>query len=231
MSPTITHAKEEKVKSLVFVGVNFNIYKVCIQANLRSKGLWKVVSGEDTRDDADDEDDYDSKEDKAFDILVNSLDDDNLAYVSHVSTSKGSVYSPGSSMQKHVTDLRGLQHKLLLMGSRVDDEMLGRILLTSVKEVFPTTVEILRSREPSPTLSQITNRLLSKEDEVKNGAPMKRKAETEQLLYTGKPDKPRPFKKQAVKDKCHYCHKIGDHAFECAAARGTLMTYRLPWFR
>ncbi|RQM30572.1 hypothetical protein B5M09_013507 [Aphanomyces astaci] len=71
MSPTITHAKEEKVKSLVFVGVNFNIYKVCIQANLRSKGLWKVVSGEETRDDADDEDDCDSKEDKAFDILVN----------------------------------------------------------------------------------------------------------------------------------------------------------------
>ncbi|RHY39537.1 hypothetical protein DYB38_012090, partial [Aphanomyces astaci] len=241
MSPTITHAKEEKAKSLVFAGVNFNIYKVRIQAKLRSKGLWKVVSGEDTRDDADDEDDSDSKEDKAFDILVNSLDDDNLAYVSHVSTSKEvwdmlvtryeartyadvshvihelhtKVYSPGSSMQKHVTDLRGLQHKLLLMGSRVDDEMLGRILLTSVKEVFPTTVEILRSREPSPTLSQITNRLLSKEDEVKNGAPMKRKAETEQLLYTGKPDKPRPFKKQAVKDKCHYCHKIGHHAFEC----------------
>ncbi|RHY75756.1 hypothetical protein DYB26_011516 [Aphanomyces astaci] len=44
---------------------------------------------------------------------------------------------------------------------------------------------------------------------------MKRKAETEQLLYTDKPDKPRPFKKQAVKDKCHYCHKIGHHAFEC----------------
>ncbi|RQM30573.1 hypothetical protein B5M09_013508 [Aphanomyces astaci] len=82
------------------------------------------------------------------------------------------VYSPGSSMQKHVTDLRGLQHKLLLMGSRVD-EILGRILLTSEKELFPTTVEILLNRL----------RLSPK-------------------FPTG-----------------------------CAAARGTLMTYRLPWFR
>ncbi|KAF0689299.1 hypothetical protein As57867_019176, partial [Aphanomyces stellatus] len=118
-------------------------------------------------------------------------------------------------MQKHVTDMRGLQQKLLLMGSRVDDDMLGRILLTSVKEAFPTTVEILRSREPSPTLTQITNRLLAKEDEVKSNTTTKRKADDEQLLYTGKPDKNRPFKKQVVKDKCHYCHKIGHHAFEC----------------
>ncbi|KAF0691679.1 Aste57867_17147 [Aphanomyces stellatus] len=118
-------------------------------------------------------------------------------------------------MQKHVTDMRGLQQKLLLMGSRVDDEMLGRILLTSVKEAFPTTVEILRSREPSPTLSQITNRLLAKEILVNSGTPTKRNADPEHLLYSGKPDKPRPFKKQVVKDKCHYCHKIGHHAFEC----------------
>ncbi|KAF0710785.1 Aste57867_5470 [Aphanomyces stellatus] len=89
MSPTTTHLKEGKANSLVFAGVNFNIYKVRIQAKLRGKGLWKVVSGEDTRDyDADDDDEFDSKEDKAFDILVNSLDDDNLAYVSHVTTSK-----------------------------------------------------------------------------------------------------------------------------------------------
>ncbi|KAF0707291.1 hypothetical protein As57867_006618, partial [Aphanomyces stellatus] len=176
MSPTTTHLKEGKANSLVFAGVNFNIYKVRIQAKLRGKGLWKVVSGEDTRDDdADDDDEFDSKDDKAFDILVNSLDDDNLAYVSHVTTSKevwdllvtryeARTYAdaPGSSMQKHVTDMRGLQQKLLLMGSRVDDDMLGRILLTSVKEAFPTTVEILRSREPSPTLDQITNRLLVK---------------------------------------------------------------------
>ncbi|KAF0689184.1 hypothetical protein As57867_019266, partial [Aphanomyces stellatus] len=225
MSPTTTHLKEGKANSLVFAGVNFNIYKVRIQAKLGGKGLWKVVSGEDTRDDdADDDDEFDSKEDKAFDILVNSLDDDNLAYVSHVTTSKEvwdllvtryeartyadvshvihelhtKVYAPGSSMQKHVTDMRGLQQKLLLMGSRVDDDMLGRILLTSVKEAFPTTVEILRSREPSPTLDQITNRLLAKEDEMKSRTTTKRKADDEQLLYTGKPDKNRPFKKQVV---------------------------------
>ncbi|KAF0712004.1 hypothetical protein As57867_004929, partial [Aphanomyces stellatus] len=242
MSPTITHLKEGKANSLVFAGVNFNIYKVRIQAKLRGKGLWKVVIGEDTRDDdADDDDEFDSKEDKAFDILVNSLDDDNLAYVSHVTTSKEvwdllvtryeartyadvshvihelhtKVYVPGSSMQKHVTDMRGLQQKVLLMGSRVDDDMLGRILLTSVKEAFPTMVKILRSREPSPTLDQITNRLLAKEDEMKSRTTTKRKADDEQLLYTGKPDKNRPFKKQVVKDKCHYCHKVGHHAFEC----------------
>ncbi|KAF0706859.1 hypothetical protein As57867_006667, partial [Aphanomyces stellatus] len=89
MSPTITHAKkEDKSTSLIFDGGKFNIYKVRIQAKLRGKGLWTVVSGEYTREDAEDEDDFDSKEDKAFDILVNSLDDDNLAYVSHVTTSK-----------------------------------------------------------------------------------------------------------------------------------------------
>ncbi|KAF0707477.1 hypothetical protein As57867_006586, partial [Aphanomyces stellatus] len=118
-------------------------------------------------------------------------------------------------MQKHVTDMRGLQRKLLLMGSHVDDDMLGKILLTSVKEAFPTTVKILRSRELSPTLDQITNRLLAKEDEMKSRTTTKRKADDGQLLYTGKPDKNRPFKKQVVKDKCHYCHKIGHHAFEC----------------
>ncbi|RHY25461.1 hypothetical protein DYB32_008296 [Aphanomyces invadans] len=197
-------------------------------------------SGEETGEEAEDDDDYGSKEDKAFDILVNSLDDDNLAYVSHMTTSKAvwdllvkryeartyadvshiihelhtKVYTPGSSMLKHITDLRSLQQKLLLMGSRVDDEMLGRILLTSAKEAFPTTVEILRSREPSPTLDQIINRLLSKEDEVKIGTYTKRKGDSDQLLYTGKTDNQGPYKKQAVKNNCHYCSKIGYHAFE-----------------
>ncbi|KAF0692800.1 Aste57867_16154 [Aphanomyces stellatus] len=87
MSPTITHAKkEDKSNSLISDGGKFNIYKVRIQAKLRGKGLWTVVSGEYTREDAEVEDDFDSKEDKAFDILVNSLDDDNLAYASHVTT-------------------------------------------------------------------------------------------------------------------------------------------------
>ncbi|KAF0692817.1 Aste57867_16141 [Aphanomyces stellatus] len=73
MSPTTTHLKEGKANSLVFAGVNFNFYKVRIQAKLRGKGLWTVVSGENTRDDdAEDDDEFVSKEDKAFDILVNS---------------------------------------------------------------------------------------------------------------------------------------------------------------
>ncbi|KAF0710810.1 Aste57867_5465 [Aphanomyces stellatus] len=38
----------------------------------------------------------------------------------------------------------------MLIGSRVEDHMLGRIMLTSVKHTFPTTVEIIRSREPLP---------------------------------------------------------------------------------
>ncbi|RHY38977.1 hypothetical protein DYB30_014060, partial [Aphanomyces astaci] len=48
------------------------------------------------------------------------------------------VYVTGSSMQKQITELRILQQKLLLMGSRVDDDMLGRVLLTSAKEAYPT---------------------------------------------------------------------------------------------
>ncbi|RHY25815.1 hypothetical protein DYB32_008083 [Aphanomyces invadans] len=225
MSPTTTHLKEEKSNSLVFAGANFNIYKVRIQAKLRSKSLWKVVSGEETGEEAEDDDDYDSKEDKAFDILVNSLDDDNLVYVSHVTTSK-EVWDLLVKRYEARTyaDVSHIIHELRTKPPtegapyrfRVDDEMLGRILLTSVKEAFPTTVEILRSREPSPTLDQIINRLLSKEDEVKSGTYTKRKMDSDQLLYTGKPDNQGPYKKkQVVKNKSHYCHKIGHHAFEC----------------
>ncbi|KAF0706283.1 hypothetical protein As57867_006760, partial [Aphanomyces stellatus] len=153
---------------------------------------------------------------QVWDLLVTRYEARTYSDVSHVIHELHTkVYAPGSSMQKHVTDMRGLQRKLLLMGSHVDDDMLGKILLTSVKEAFPTTVEILRSRELSPTLDQITNRLLAMEEEMKSGATTKRKADDGQLLYTGKPDKNRPFKKQVVKDKCHYCHKVGHHAFEC----------------
>ncbi|RHZ18969.1 hypothetical protein DYB37_013574 [Aphanomyces astaci] len=211
MSPTTDISKDNnKAQPLVFRGANFDIFKVRIQAKLRSKGLWKVVNGNEQRDDDEDED-YDSKEDKAFDLLVNSLDDNNLAYVSHVTTSTAAfvlveqyeartyadvshvihelhtkVYVTGSSMQKHITELRIMQQKLLLMGSRIDDDMLGRVLLTSAKEAYPTTVEILRSREPSPTLAQIMDRLLSKESERKRAMPLKRKVDDDQVLYTNK---------------------------------------------
>ncbi|RHY46049.1 hypothetical protein DYB38_010918 [Aphanomyces astaci] len=222
MSPTTDISKDNnKAQPLVFRGANFDIFKVRIQAKLRSKGLWKVVNGNEQRDDDEDED-YDSKEDKAFDLLVNSLDDNNLAYVSHVTTSTAAfvlveqyeartyadvshvihelhtkVYVTGSSMQKHITELRILQQKLLLMGSRIDDDMLGRVLLTtSAKEAYPTTVEILRSREP------------------KRAMPLKRKVDDDQVLYTNKEGVSQPWKKHA-KDKCIYCHKIGHHAIEC----------------
>ncbi|KAF0683728.1 Aste57867_24238 [Aphanomyces stellatus] len=149
-------------------------------------------------------------------MLVTRYEARTYANVSHaIHELHTKAYSPGSSMQKYVTDMRGHQQKLLIMCSRVEDNMLGRILLTSVKEAVSTTVEILSSREPSLTLTQITNRLLAKEDEVKSNTTTKRKADDEQLLYMGKPDKPRPFTKQVVKDKCPYCHKIGHHAFEC----------------
>ncbi|RHY99951.1 hypothetical protein DYB31_004432 [Aphanomyces astaci] len=239
MSPTTDISKDNnKAQPLVFRGANFDIFKVRIQAKLRSKGLWKVVNGNEQRDDDEDED-YDSKEDKAFDLLVNSLDDNNLAYVSHVTTSTAAfvlveqyeartyadvshvihelhtkVYVTGSSMQKHITELRILQQKLLLMGSRIDDDMLGRVLLTSAKEAYPTTVEILRSREPSPTLAQIMDCLLSKESERKRAMPLKRKVDDDQVLYTNKEGVSQPWKKHA-KDKCIYCHKISHHAIEC----------------
>ncbi|KAH9102924.1 hypothetical protein AeMF1_020612, partial [Aphanomyces euteiches] len=79
--------------------------------------------------------------------------------------------------------------------------MLGRILLTSVKEVFPTTVEILRNREPAPTLQQVIDRLLSRESEEERSTT-KRKA-------------PSDDQKLRVKDKCLYCHKPGHLVAEC----------------
>ncbi|RHY20854.1 hypothetical protein DYB32_009947, partial [Aphanomyces invadans] len=237
MSPTTND--NIKAEPIVFRGANFNIFKVRIQAKLRSKNLWTIVNGDEKRTD-DNAAEFDPKEGKAFDLLVNSLDDDNLAYVSHVATSAEvwkllidryeartyadvshvihelhtKVYVAGTPMQKHVTEMRGLQQKLLLMGSRVDDEMLGRVLLTSCKEAYPTTVEILRSREPAPTLKQITDRLLAKESEARRVVAVKRKVEDDQVLYTSKEGAAKPWKKHA-KDKCLYCHKIGHHVVDC----------------
>ncbi|KAF0754250.1 hypothetical protein AaE_005409, partial [Aphanomyces astaci] len=76
--------------------------------------------------------------------------------------------------------MRAFQQKLMHMGSMVDDEMLGKVVLTSVNDAFPRTVEILRSRDPPPTLQQICDRLLSKESEVNDSKPSKRKHDEEQ---------------------------------------------------
>ncbi|KAF0689588.1 Aste57867_18977 [Aphanomyces stellatus] len=81
MSPTTTNY--DKPEAHIFRGTNFNLYKVRIQAKLRSKGQYNIVNGEETKND---EGDFDSNEDKAFDLLVNFLNDDNLAYVAHVTT-------------------------------------------------------------------------------------------------------------------------------------------------
>ncbi|KAH9107622.1 hypothetical protein LEN26_014249 [Aphanomyces euteiches] len=198
MRPTIK-TDDSKQEAIVFRGKNFNIFKLRIQAKLRSKGLWTIVSGDTTASDAGSTSDFDAKEAKAFAILVNALDDDNLAYVAHVTTSAAvwkflikryeertyadvsnvihelhtKTYEVGKSIQTHITNMRILQQKLMYMGTRVDDHMLGRIILTSVKEVFPTTVEILRNREPAPTLQQVIDRLLSKESAVQPSARLR----------------------------------------------------------
>ncbi|CAK4376535.1 unnamed protein product, partial [Aphanomyces euteiches] len=104
--------------------------------------------------------------------------------------------------------MRVLQQKLMYMGTRVDDDMLGRILLTSVKEVFPTTVEILRNREPAPTLQQVIDRLLSRESEEERSTTKRKAPSDDQVLYAAKDSKRKPWKLR-VKDKCLYCHKPG----------------------
>jgi gag-polypeptide of LTR copia-type len=150
----------------------------------------------------------------AWKLLIDRYEARTYADVSHVIRELHTkVYVPGTPMQKHLTEMRGLQQKLILMGSRIDNDMLGRIILTSTKDAFPTTVEILRSREPPPTLQGIIDRLLSKESEVARVESFKA-PEEDQIRYTNKLDNRKPWKKHA-KDKCLYCHNIGHHANEC----------------
>ncbi|RQM24118.1 hypothetical protein B5M09_001989, partial [Aphanomyces astaci] len=111
------------------------------------------------------------KENKAFNVIINSLDDDNVAYVCHLKLVRDvwallteryesrayadvshvihcmhiTSYKPGTSMQRYLTEMRAFQQKLIHMGSMVEDKMLGKVVLTSVKDAFPRTVEILRS--------------------------------------------------------------------------------------
>ncbi|KAH9114804.1 hypothetical protein AeMF1_008350 [Aphanomyces euteiches] len=190
MSPT-TKSEDTKQEPIVFRGKNFDDFKLRIQAKLRSKSLWNIVNGSETPASDTNDTNFETKEAKAFDLLVNALDDEYLTYVTHVGTSSKvwklltdryeartyadvshvahelhtKIYVAGSSTQSHITDMRGLQQKHLFMGTRIDDDMLGRIILTSVKDIFPTTVEILRNRESSPTLQLVIDRLLSKESE------------------------------------------------------------------
>ncbi|RHZ10627.1 hypothetical protein DYB37_013890, partial [Aphanomyces astaci] len=235
MSPTQQEPGNLSAKDKIcFRGSNFNAYKTRIQAKLKAAGLWTTVLGHE-----DDDDEAEEKENKAFNVIINSLDDDNVAYVCHLklvsdawallteryeSRAYADVshvihcmhttsYKPGTSMQRHLTEMRGFQQKLMHMGSMVDDEMLGKVVLTSVKDAFPTTVEILRSRDPPPTLQQICDRLLSKESEVNDSKPSKRKHDEEQVLYTALHQMKKPRNK--MNDKCYYCHKQGHHAFEC----------------
>ncbi|CAK5045402.1 unnamed protein product [Aphanomyces euteiches] len=189
MSPTIK-TDDSKQEAIVFRGKNFNIFKLRIQAKLRSKGLWTIVSGDTTVSGAASTSDFDAKEAKAFAILVNALDDDNFAYVAHVTTSAAEwkllieryeartyadvsnvihelhmkTYEVGKSMQSHITDMCVLQQKHI------------------VKEVFPTTVEILRNREPAPTLQQVIDRLLSKESEEERSTTKRKAPSDDQVL-------------------------------------------------
>ncbi|RHY50392.1 hypothetical protein DYB34_005719, partial [Aphanomyces astaci] len=235
MSPTQQESGNLSAKDKIcFRGSNFNVYKTRIQAKLKAAGLWTTVLGHE-----DDDDEAEEKANKAFNVIIKPLDDDNVAYVCHLklvsdvwallteryeSRAYADVshvihcmhttsYKPGTSMQRHLTELRGFQQKLMHMGSMVEDEMLGKVVLTSVKDAFPTTVEILRSRDPPPTLQQICDRLLSKESEVNDSKPSKRKHDEEQVLYTAGHQIKKPRNK--MNDKCYYCHKQGHHAFEC----------------
>ncbi|RLO11399.1 hypothetical protein DYB28_010278 [Aphanomyces astaci] len=216
MSPTQQESGNLSAKDKIcFRGSNFNVYKTRIQAKLKAAGLWTTVLGHE-----DDDDEAEEKANKAFNVIIKPLDDDNVAYsrayadVSHVIHCMHTTsYKPGTSMQRHLTELRGFQQKLMHMGSMVEDEMLGKVVLTSVKDAFPTTVEILRSRDPPPTLQQICDRLLSKESEVNDSKPSKRKHDEEQVLYTAGHQIKKPRNK--MNDKCYYCHKQGHHAFEC----------------
>ncbi len=107
------------------------------------------------------------------------------------------AYSTGSSMQKHITEMRALQRKLQHKGSHVDGTILGLVILTSVRNVFPTTVEMLRSREPPPTLRQIIDRLLAKETEAQRVTATKRsEPDEDQVLDTNKTDNPKPWAKK-----------------------------------
>ncbi|RHY17617.1 hypothetical protein DYB25_012858 [Aphanomyces astaci] len=169
MSPTQQESGNLSAKDKIcFRGSNFNVYKTRIQAKLKAAGLWTTVLGHE-----DDDDEAEEKANKAFNVIIKPLDDDNVAYVCHLklvsdvwallteryeSRAYADVshvihcmhttsYKPGTSMQRHLTELRGFQQKLMHMGSMVEDEMLGKVVLTSVKDAFPTTVEILRSRE------------------------------------------------------------------------------------
>ncbi|RHY63078.1 hypothetical protein DYB30_013203 [Aphanomyces astaci] len=167
MSPTQQESGNLSAKDKIcFRGSNFNVYKTRIQAKLKAAGLWTTVLGHE-----DDDDEAEEKANKAFNVIIKPLDDDNVAYVCHLklvsdvwallteryeSRAYADVshvihcmhttsYKPGTSMQRHLTELRGFQQKLMHMGSMVEDEMLGKVVLTSVKDAFPTTVEILRS--------------------------------------------------------------------------------------
>ncbi|RQM18761.1 hypothetical protein B5M09_007352 [Aphanomyces astaci] len=141
--------------------------------NNKAQPLVFLVNGDD------DYEDYDTKEDKAFDHLVNSLDDDNLAYVSHVATSTEldtKVYDTGTSMHKHITELCILQKKLLLMGSRADHDMLGHVLYTSAKKRTQRQCRFGAVKNRLQ-LAQIIDRLLYKESETKRAMPLKRKVD------------------------------------------------------
>ncbi|KAF0731843.1 hypothetical protein Ae201684P_005852 [Aphanomyces euteiches] len=239
MSPT-TKSEDTKQEPIVFRGKNFDDFKLRIQAKLRSKGLWNIVNGSETPASDTNDTNFETKEAKAFDLLVNALDDEYLTYVTHVGTSSKvwklltdryeartyadvshvvhelhtKIYVAGSSTQSHITDMRGLQQKHLIMGTRIDDDMLGRIILTSIKGIFPTTVEILRNRGSSPTLQQVIDRLLSKESEEARSSNKRKAPVEDQVLYISKADNRKPWK-QRTKDKCLYCHKLGHDVAEC----------------
>ncbi|CAK4612502.1 unnamed protein product [Aphanomyces euteiches] len=171
--------------------------------------LWplNIANGSETVASGTSDTSFENKEAKAFDLLVNALDDKTLAYVAHVGTSsevrkllidryEARTYADVS----HVVRELNTKTFRLFMDTRIDDDMLGRIILSSVKDIFPTTVEILRNREPPPTLQQIVDRLLSNECEEARSSNKRTGPVEDQVLSTSKTDNCKLWK-QRTKDK------------------------------
>ncbi|CAK4654269.1 hypothetical protein AeMF1_020433 [Aphanomyces euteiches] len=85
MSPT-AKSEDTKQEPIVSRGKNFDIFKLRMRAKLRSKGFWNIVNSSETPASDTNDPNIETKEAKAFDLLVNAFDDENLAYVAHVGT-------------------------------------------------------------------------------------------------------------------------------------------------
>ncbi|KAF0688110.1 Aste57867_20271 [Aphanomyces stellatus] len=150
----------------------------------------------------------------------------------HVILSAPHAVAPNASpvaqrRPERVVDLHGSWYDTLL-DPFVTEPLQGAVDTGTRKHQYRALKELLFDQTVDPAASYLTTHVMALLGLYADGRRRARErhrrshvdpnatlADDEQLLYTGKPDKNRPFKKQVVKDKCHYCHKIGHHAFEC----------------